>query len=66
MKTTVKPINITLSPREAQTLTGIFEIFSTTMKKMEVEVPIELRKDMANILQKMVDRLTDQLTAGDN
>jgi hypothetical protein len=59
------PINITLSAREAQTLTGIFEIFSTTMKRMEVEVPIELKRDMANILQKMVDRLMDQM-ARDN
>jgi len=55
------PINITLTPREAQTLCGIFEIFSTTMKKMEVDVPVELRRDMMTILDKMVDKLTDQM-----
>ena len=62
MKNTM-PINITLSAREAQTLTGVFEIFSSTMKKMEVEVPIELRQDMMTILQKMVDRLMDQMAS---
>lgn len=57
----VKPINITLTPNETRTLTGVFEIFTKCMNSMEVEVPAELKQDMASILTKIVDRLTDQM-----
>jgi hypothetical protein len=56
-----QPITITLDPREVGTLTGVFELFSKTMAHLEIDVPPELKRDMATILSKMVDALTDQI-----
>ena len=57
----MKPINITLSAQEARTLTCIFESFALTTAVLKIDVPRDVKDDMASILTKMVDRLTDQL-----
>jgi len=61
MKPSLKPVNITLSPKEVVSLTGVIGTFMEVMKSLEVDVPIEIRVDMASLIHKMMDRVADQL-----
>jgi len=58
----LKPVTITFSPNEIISMGGVFGTFSKTMELLEITIPVEVKRDMASILLKMMGAVEEQVT----